>query len=75
MKCARYVCPILNELEISYRIFIQIPNIKYHGNESRGVERKILRRIYGPIQEGGRWRPRWNNELYTLYNDLNIVEE
>ena len=37
-------------------------------------ERKILRRIYGPIQEGERWRPRWNNELYTLYNDLNIVE-
>jgi hypothetical protein len=24
---------------------------------------------------GGRWRPRWNNELYTLYNDLNIVED
>jgi hypothetical protein len=38
-------------------------------------ERKILRRIYGPIQERGRWRPRWNNELYTLYNDLNIVED
>jgi hypothetical protein len=38
-------------------------------------ERKILRRIYGPIQEGGRWRPRWNNKLYTLYNDLNIVED
>jgi hypothetical protein len=42
-------------------------------------ERKILRRIYGPIhvQDGGRWRPRWNNELYTLYTckDLNIVED
>jgi hypothetical protein len=38
-------------------------------------ERKILQRIYGPIQKGGRWRPRWNNELYTLYNDLNIVED
>jgi hypothetical protein len=38
-------------------------------------ERKILQRIYGPIQEGGRWRPRWNNELYTLYKDLSIVED
>ena len=36
-------------------------------------ERKILRRIYGPTQEGGRRRPRWNNELYSLYNELNIV--
>ena len=26
-------------------------------------------------QEGGRWRPRWNNELYILYKDLNIVED
>ena len=32
-------------------------------------ERKILRRIYGPTQEGGRWRPRWNRELYSLYNE------
>jgi hypothetical protein len=38
-------------------------------------ERKILRRIYGPTQEGERWRHRWNDELYTLYNDLNIVED
>jgi len=37
-------------------------------------ERKILRRIYGPTQEGGRWRPRWNSELYSLYNEPNIVE-
>jgi len=38
-------------------------------------ERKILRRIYGPTQEGGCWRPRWNNELYSLYNEPNIVED
>ena len=38
-------------------------------------ERKILRRIYGPTQEGGRWRPRWNSELYSLYNEPNIVED
>jgi hypothetical protein len=38
-------------------------------------ERKLLRRICGPTQEGGRWRPRWNNELYSLYNELSIVED
>ena len=38
-------------------------------------ERKILRRIYGPTQEGGCWRPRWNNELYSLYKETNIVQD
>jgi hypothetical protein len=38
-------------------------------------ERKMLRRIYGPTHEGGCWRPRWNNELYSLYKELNIVED
>jgi hypothetical protein len=27
-------------------------------------ERKILRNIFGPIQEKGEWRPRHNQELY-----------
>jgi len=38
-------------------------------------ERTILRRIYGPTHERGCWRPRWNNELYSLYNEPNIVED
>jgi hypothetical protein len=38
-------------------------------------ERKILQRIYGPIQDGGCWCPRWNNELYSLYKEPNIVED
>jgi len=38
-------------------------------------ERKILRRIYGPTQEEGRWCPRWNSEPYSLYNEPNIVED
>jgi len=38
-------------------------------------ERKILRRIYGPTYERGCWRPRWNNELYSLYSEPNIVED
>jgi hypothetical protein len=37
-------------------------------------ERKILRRIYGPTQERGCWHPGWNNELYSLYKEPNIVE-
>jgi hypothetical protein len=38
-------------------------------------ERKILRGIYGPTQEGGCWGPKWNNELYSLYKEPNIVED
>jgi hypothetical protein len=38
-------------------------------------ERKILRRIYGQTHEGGCWRPRWNNELYSLYSEPKIVED
>jgi len=38
-------------------------------------QRKILRRIYGPTHERGCWRPRWNNELYSLYKEPNIVED
>ena len=38
-------------------------------------ERKILCRIYGPTQEGGCWCPRWNSELYSLYNEPNIMED
>jgi hypothetical protein len=36
-------------------------------------ERRILRSIYGPINEGGIWRIRYNNELYKLYNESDIV--
>ncbi|XP_073814500.1 uncharacterized protein [Musca autumnalis] len=37
-------------------------------------ERKILRKIYGPICVDGEYRRRMNIELYQLYNDINIVE-
>ena len=38
-------------------------------------EWKILRRMYGPTQEGRRWHPRWNSELYSLYKEPNIMED
>jgi hypothetical protein len=35
-------------------------------------ERKILRRIYGPMNDDGEWRIRYNTELYRLYQDSKL---
>jgi hypothetical protein len=37
-------------------------------------ERKILRRIYGPVIDGGRWRIRTKQKLYQLYGENDIVK-
>ena len=37
-------------------------------------ERKILRRIYGPVKDGEHWRIRYNHELYQLYKSPNIIQ-
>lgn len=37
------------------------------------LERKILRRIFGPVQENSKWRIRYNHELYRLYKSDDIV--
>ena len=37
-------------------------------------ERRILRIIYGHINDNGIWRTRYNNELYTLYDELDVVK-
>jgi len=36
-------------------------------------ERKILRRIYRPICEGVTWRSRYNEGLYRLYDEIDLV--
>jgi hypothetical protein len=38
-------------------------------------ERKILRKIYGLIQENGVWRKRYNHELCNLYNDVELPKK
>ena len=38
-------------------------------------ERKIFRKIYGPVVEQGVWRIRNNQELWELYKDLDIVAD
>lgn len=37
-------------------------------------ERKVLRRIFGPVREGDTWRIRHNEELRLLYNEVDIVQ-
>jgi hypothetical protein len=36
-------------------------------------ERKILRKIYGPTKENGRWRIKTNEELITKYKSQDII--
>jgi hypothetical protein len=36
-------------------------------------EREVLRRIYGPICEEATWRSRYNEEIYCLYGEIDLV--
>ena len=36
-------------------------------------DRKMLRRLHGPVVEQGIWRVRTDQELRELYKDLDIV--
>jgi uncharacterized circularly permuted ATP-grasp superfamily protein len=36
-------------------------------------ERKIMRKTYSPINEGGQWRIRTNAELQDLYGEQDLV--
>ena len=37
-------------------------------------ERKVLRKIFGPLRVGDDFRIRTNDELYELYNDMDVVQ-
>jgi hypothetical protein len=43
-------------------------------NVLRTFERKIVRRIYGPIIEGGSWRIRPNKEIEVILEGAYIVK-
>jgi hypothetical protein len=38
-------------------------------------ERKVLRKLYGPVNDKGKWRIRYNNELYQLLGEPDIIKE
>jgi hypothetical protein len=47
-------------------------------NDERSLrtwERKVLTKIYGPVNDNGIWRIRTNKELMALYQELDIVAE
>jgi hypothetical protein len=37
-------------------------------------EKKILRSIFGAVEDKGQWRRRYNFELYTLYDEPDFVK-
>ena len=37
-------------------------------------ERKVLRAIFGPTNDNGEWRINYNDELYTLHKDSDIIK-
>jgi hypothetical protein len=43
-------------------------------NDLRVFERKAVRRIYGPVREGERWRIRSNQELEEILGGEDIVK-
>jgi hypothetical protein len=70
-KCTLYktlVRPILTYGSESW------PLTRKDVNILRIFERRILRRIYGPVKENDIWKLRYNHELYKLYNELDTVK-
>jgi hypothetical protein len=75
------VCSVKNKIKL-YKTLIR-PVLAYgsetcvlsKSDESRlGVfERKVLRPIFGPTNDYGEWRIKYNDELYTLYKDSDII--
>ena len=37
-------------------------------------ERRILRKIFGPICDNGKWRIHYNSELYFIYTEPDIIK-
>jgi hypothetical protein len=49
------------------------PVSKKNGNVLRIFERRIVKIIYGPVNDNGIWKTRYSNELYTHYNKIDLA--
>ena len=61
-------------LPLPYNIIVHSLVCKSDNSSLRIFERKILRKIYGPVQEGGTWRIRYNEELNRFIKGKDIVK-
>jgi hypothetical protein len=68
-------CEVLRLFTIKRTKFVNMQYNEYNAYEAiLGVfERKILRAIFGPTNDNGEWRIKYNDELCTLYKGNDIV--
>jgi len=59
-----------DESEISCTMQLKPDSVQKGWNDPWSFECKILRIIYGPIQENTQWRIRYNDDIYGLFNML-----
>jgi hypothetical protein len=50
-----------------------LPVSKKDGSMFRNFERRILRMIYGPVNDNGIWRTGHGNEPYSFCDELDVV--
>jgi hypothetical protein len=48
---------------------------RYNEEKTAILEIKVLRKIYGPTSGNGRWKIRYNSELYQLFGEPAIIRE
>jgi len=36
-------------------------------------DRKVLRKIYGPVLVNGHWQNRYNHEIYSLHKEMELT--
>ena len=63
-----YIFPVLTYASETWTLS------KSDENLLAAFERKMLRRILGPVCEEGQWRSRYNGELYEMYEDITVLQ-
>jgi hypothetical protein len=74
MKCKLYKTLIRPVLLYKYVCETWAIN-RYEEEKISIFETKVLRKIYGPTCDNGRWRISYNNKLYQLFGEPDVIIE